>query len=262
MCITNEPSMAKIADESGVDYIFLDLELLGKEERQGHLDTVISKHKIEDLKRIKPHLKKSKLLVRINPVHRFTKKEIETSIEYGADTIMLPYFKSKDEVEFFLNTVDGRAETILLLETKEAFDNIDEILELKDKIDAVHIGLNDLHLSYDMSFMFELFISGHVTTLVDKFKINNIKFGIGGVAELGKGDIPAELVLNEHYKLGSSMCILSRSFSQTLSSDSKSSHANYKDKVADLRFFWDSIEPSQSHDDSLLFSQLIKERIS
>ena len=48
----------------GVDWIFVDLEIKGKLERQGHLDTVISRHKIEDISPIKNTLKKTKLLVR------------------------------------------------------------------------------------------------------------------------------------------------------------------------------------------------------
>ena len=53
MYITNNIDIAKIAEKSGVDWIFIDLEINGKEERQGHLDTVISRHSIEDVKKIK-----------------------------------------------------------------------------------------------------------------------------------------------------------------------------------------------------------------
>ena len=42
MYITNDERVAKVAESSGVDWIFVDLEILGKEKRQGHLDTVIS----------------------------------------------------------------------------------------------------------------------------------------------------------------------------------------------------------------------------
>ncbi|WP_214834823.1 hypothetical protein [Exiguobacterium sp. E4787] len=41
MYITNEPNIALLAEQNGVDWVFVDLELNGKEERQGHLDTVI-----------------------------------------------------------------------------------------------------------------------------------------------------------------------------------------------------------------------------
>ena len=56
MYITNDEQIAKIAEACGVDWIFIDLEINGKEQRQGHLDTVISRHRIGDVRRIKQFL--------------------------------------------------------------------------------------------------------------------------------------------------------------------------------------------------------------
>lgn len=211
MYITNKENVAKIAEDSGVDWIFIDLEINGKEERQGHLDTVISRHHIEDVKKIKSVLTKSELLVRVNPIYENSKNEIDKVIDDGADIVMLPFFKTKNEVETFIDYVDGRAKICLLCETAEAVENIDEILELKG-IDLIHIGLNDLHLSYNMNFMFELLADGTVEMLCKKFKQNGITYGFGGIAQLGQGDLPAECIIAEHHRLGSSMAILSRSF--------------------------------------------------
>src|SRR5690554_916178 len=77
MYITNEPKLALVAEESGIDWIFVDLEIKGKEARQGHLDTVISKHSLSDIKPIKNVLTKSKLLVRVNPIDETSKVEID-----------------------------------------------------------------------------------------------------------------------------------------------------------------------------------------
>ena len=211
MYITNKENVARIAEDSGVDWIFIDLEINGKEERQGHLDIVISRHHIEDVKKIKSVLTKAELLVRVNPIFDGSKKEIDKVINDGADIVMLPFFKIKNEVKTFIDYVDGRAKTCLLCETAEAVENIDEILELKG-IDLIHIGLNDLHLAYKMDFMFELLVDGTVEMLCDKFKAKGIPYGFGGIAQLGQGDLPAEYVIAEHYRLGSSMAILSRSF--------------------------------------------------
>jgi hypothetical protein len=68
MYITNNEYVARIAEKSGVDIIFIDLEINGKHQRQGHLDTVISKHSISDISKVKSVLSKAKLLVRINPI--------------------------------------------------------------------------------------------------------------------------------------------------------------------------------------------------
>ena len=53
MYITNKPEVAKIAEASGVDWIFLDMEFIGKDKRQGGLDTVQNHHTVEDVRVIK-----------------------------------------------------------------------------------------------------------------------------------------------------------------------------------------------------------------
>lgn len=63
---------------------------------------------------------KSKLLVRINPLYDGSKKEIDKVVDGGADIIMLPWFHTQDEAKKFVDLVDGRAKTILLVETTNA----------------------------------------------------------------------------------------------------------------------------------------------
>lgn len=211
MYITNDKRVAAIAEKCGVDWIFIDLEVLGKRERQGHLDTVMSDHKIQDIGKMKEAIHSSKILVRINSIFEGSKEEIEQVIKEGADMIMLPYFKKIEEVKYFLKQVNQRTKTCLLCETSEAVFHMDEILKLPG-IDCIFIGLNDLHLSYHMNFMFEPLANGIVEALCKKFKKQGIMYGFGGIAGLGHGDLPAENIIAEHYRLGSSMVILSRSF--------------------------------------------------
>ena len=215
MYITNDVEVAKIAEKYGVDRIWIDLEVNGKEERQKGMDTVKSKHNICDIGKIKPELSSSELLVRINPIYEKTQDEIEQVIKQGADIIMLPYFKTVDEVQQFVKYVNGRCKTMILVETPEAVEIIDDILNIKG-IDEVHIGLNDLHLGYKKKFMFELLTDGTVELLCNKFKEHNISsYGFGGISKIGTGDLPAEDILTEHYRLGSTTVILSRSFCNT-----------------------------------------------
>ena len=108
MYITNEPDVAQIAERAGVDRIFIDLETIGKEERQHNMDTVKSFHKIRDIGQIKPRLTKAELLVRINKIHPGSAEEIDEVIRQGADIVMLPYFKSVEEVKIFLDAAAGR----------------------------------------------------------------------------------------------------------------------------------------------------------
>lgn len=220
MYITNKPDVAKIAEQAGVDWIFLDMEFIGKDARQGGLDTVQNHHTVKDVKNIKASLNKAKVLVRVNPIHEAlpnypsSKDEIDDVIEAGADIVMLPFFKTVEEVKQFIRYVKGRAKTLLLVETVEAANLIDEILEVLG-IDMIHLGLNDLHLEMGMKFMFELLADGTVERLGNKIKAKGIPFGFGGIATLNGGELPGSMVLKEHVRLGSSMVIVSRSFCNT-----------------------------------------------
>ena len=217
MYITNNPVTAKIAQEAGVDRIWIDMEYIGKEERQGGMDTVKSHHTVDDIKLLRPIVTDSELLVRVNPLHDATEAyvssedEIEAVIKAGADVIMLPMFKTAKDAERFVNYVNGRAKVQLLLETAEAAENIDNILDV-DGVDEIHIGLNDLHLAYNQTFMFELLCDGKVASLCKKMRMKGIKYGFGGIARVGYGMLPAEYIIAEHYHLGSTAAILSRGF--------------------------------------------------
>ena len=217
MYITRRPEVARIAEQAGVDWIFLDMEFIGKAARQGGMDTVQNHHTVADVARIRQSISRAEVLVRVNPIHEAladypsSAEEIDAVIKAGADIVMLPYFKTVDEVRRFISMVGGRVKTCLLLETVEAAALIDEILEIKG-IDMIHIGLNDMHLQLGMKFMFELLANGTVDRLAAKIKAKGIPFGFGGIAQLNTGLLPGAAVLKEHVRIGSSMVILSRSF--------------------------------------------------
>lgn len=241
MYITNRPEVARIAEEVGVDWIFLDMEFIGKDSRQGGLDTVQNHHTVDDVKNIRKTIAKSKLLVRVNPIHEVldnypsSKDEIDAVIEAGADIVMLPFFKTVDEVSTFINYVGGRVKTILLVETIEAANLIDEILEVPG-IDMIHLGLNDLHLAKGMKFMFELLADGTVDVLGGKIKAKGIPFGFGGIATLDGGALPGSMVLKEHVRLSSSMVIVSRSFCNTdVVTDLNEVKQIFEKGIADIR---------------------------
>lgn len=220
MYITRDPEVARIAEEAGVDRVWVDLEYIGKAARQGGMDTVQSHHTIEDIRVVRGAISRAELLVRVNPIHGASasygdsRSEIEAAIAAGADRLMLPYFKTADEVGSFLEIVGGRVKNVLLLETPEAVACLDGILALPG-IDEIHIGLNDLSLGYGMKFMFQLMADGTVERLCFRFREAGIPYGFGGIAAPGKGLLPAERIIREHYRLGSTQVILSRSFCNT-----------------------------------------------
>ncbi len=218
MYITNRPDVAMIAERNGVDRIFVDMEYIGKDERQHGLDTVKNHHSFEDEMAVRKVLKTSQLLVRVNPIHEKqsdgypdSEEEIERVINAGADIVMLPYFKTVGEVERFVADVNGRAKTMLLLETAEAAELVDEVA-MVDGVDEIHIGLNDLAISYHSKFLFEMLSNGTVERLCNHLKHVGKPYGFGGLASLGRGLVPAEMIIKEHYRLGSTGAILSRSF--------------------------------------------------
>lgn len=217
MYITNNPVTAQIAQEAGVDRIWIDMEYIGKDKRQGGMDTVKNHHTIGDIKKLRPIVTNAELMVRVNPLHTATadycssEDEINQAIEAGADVIMLPMFRTADDVKRFVSCVNGRAKVQLLVETAEAAANMDSILEVPG-IDEIHIGLNDLHLAMRKTFMFELICDDTVASLCKKIKAKGIKYGFGGIARVGYGMLPAEHIIAEHYHLGSTAAILSRGF--------------------------------------------------
>lgn len=199
------------ADLAGVDRVMVDLETLGKYERQGHIDTLISSHSVNDVALVRSILKTASLMVRINPIHDESLAEIDAVIAGGAETVMLPMFTSVQEVETFVALINGRARVSLLLETAQALARAEQILSVNG-IHEVHFGLNDLHLALQLRFMFELLAGGLVDHLANLCTRRGLKFGFGGIARPGQGLLPAESILIEHARIGSTQVILSRDF--------------------------------------------------
>ena len=243
MYITNNPQIARIAEKYSVDRIWVDLEQIGKKERQGGMNTVQSTHTIQDVQVIRNSIEgRASLQVRVNPIYNGSKPEIDKVIEYGADIIMLPFFSTTKEVEKFIDMVDGRARTCLLLETVGAEKNLDEILEIPG-IDEIHIGLNDLHLQYHMDFMFELLSNGKVEEICNKIKNKGIPYGFGGIAKLDEGMLPARHIIAEHYRLGSTMAILSRSFYDSwIADDMEEVERTFKYGLGEIREYEQRLE--------------------
>lgn len=247
MYITNQPQVAKIAEKNTVDRIWVDLEIRDKVRRQHGLDTVISNHKVTDVNAVKEVLDTAKLMVRVNPISSDSKAEIDEVIRRGADIIMLPMYRNAEDAKRFLDCVDGRVNTVLLLETIEAEKNLDETLAV-DGVEEIHIGMNDLHLQYKMRFMFELLSNGTIENISKKIKSAGKKFGFGGVAQLNQGMLPARFILAEHYRMGSSAVILSRAFvHHTLLTDPKVAEEEFGVGMKAIREYedWLSKQPPE-----------------
>ena len=150
MYITNRPDIAQIAESSGVDRIFVDMEYIGKSDRQGGLDSVQNHHTVADVRAMKQAVESAEVLVRVNPIHEASdsysssQQEIDDVIRAGADIVMLPFITDVSQVRDFLRYVGGRAKTMPLIETPQSVEAIDEILAL-DGIDEIYIAIVCAH---------------------------------------------------------------------------------------------------------------------
>lgn len=212
MMICNDPEKARAALDAGVNRIFVDLEQIGKRERQQGHSTVISSHMLDDIAAIREALPSAELLVRTNPIHDGSCAEVDEIVSRGANVVMLPMFREREDVSRFVDYVRGRARICLLVETPQAFVRLPCILELADSVSEVYVGLNDLHLGLGLRFMFECLAGGLVDHAAALVREKGLRFGFGGLGRIHAGVIPAEMVLAEHVRLGSSLVILSRTF--------------------------------------------------
>ena len=211
MILAANPDSAKEAQCAGVNRVFYDLEFIGKAERQHGRNTVISNNKIDDIPAVRGVLTTSELLVRTNPIHAYSKSEIDKVIGYGADILMLPMVVDHHDVEQYVKMVNGRAKVCIMIETASSMARLDKILAVPG-VDEIFVGLNDLHISMGLTFMFELLSGGLVEYIANKCNTAGMPFGFGGIARIGDGMLPSDNILGEHVRLGSQSVILSRTF--------------------------------------------------
>lgn len=225
--ITNDPAFARRCDALDGMRLWVDLERMGKAERQAGRNTFISMHQLEDVGRVRRVLKRSPLMVRVNPLHEGTRAEVQAVIDQGADQLMLPMFTHADQVREFSEIVAGRLPLVCLLETSGALATVQEWIETAG-LREVYVGLNDLHLSLGCRFMFEPLADGAVDRVAKVATDRGLRFGFGGIARLDEGLLPGRDVLGEHLRLGSRAVILSRTFH-------RDSEAVFEHEVANLR---------------------------
>lgn len=234
MILADTPEAALCAQNAGVDRVFYDLEYVGKAERQHGRNTVLSQNDIENLPAIRKVVTTSQLLVRTNPIHAYTAMEVEKAIAYDADILMLPMVMDHHDVETYVKLVNGRAKVCIMIETAAAMARLDKILAVPG-VDEIFVGLNDLHISMGLTFMFELLSDGLVEYIAQKCNNAGVPFGFGGIARIGEGMLPSDYILGEHMRLGSTSVILSRTFKGVVGVDANARPVNLKEEVDKVR---------------------------
>jgi hypothetical protein len=211
--ITNDPRLALEADRAGIDRVFIDLERLGKCERQAGRGLFLSDHSLADAARIRPLLEHARLQVRVDPWHAGSPAQIDAALAAGAGYVMLPYFQRLEHAAQFVRAVRGRALPILLVETAAAAAQLADLCGLPG-LAEVHIGLNDLSLSLGKRFLFEVLLDGTVDAMCATLRQHHIPFGFGGIGSLSNRSLPVdpELILAAQVCQGATRGWLGRTF--------------------------------------------------
>lgn len=229
--ITNDTARAALAVKAGVQRIMVDLEYIGKSDRQP-AGSLISAHSFDDISAVRAVISGASLIVRINPAGETTRTEIEEAISRGADFIMLPMVTGPDQMALVKAIIAGRAKLIPLIEHIDALNNAEAILNAG--ADEAYLGLNDLHLSLGQHFMFEPLADGLVDGFAKACAIRGIAFGFGGVGKMGAGQLPADAIIAEHARLGSTRVIISRAFDRALEAAGTTSDDAYIQGVNEI----------------------------
>lgn len=248
IAITNDPKQAQNLSECGIQQIMVDTEIMGKVERQGHKDTIISDHSLNDIIALRDLSLDAEIICRINPFHRGTFNEIDTAIRNGTDVIMIPMITSMENYQSIVDKINNRAKVLPLIETPYSFFKLSEILDYS-KLTQIHFGLNDLCISLGMKNLFEVLLSHTFQDTLSNVKISGMTKGIGGIGDpqISQKVSPLAL-LNSYMKCGSNSVILSRSFF------TKSSEKEYI--IRSLEIFENSIKAGHN---SSTDNELIKQ---
>ncbi len=211
--ITNDVEVARQAEQAGVERIMIDLERRGKAARQVGRSLFLSSHEMEDVCRVRSVLARSKLAVRIDPLHPGSRDQINRAVSHGADFIVLPFFERLRHAEKFVAMLDGRAAAILLVESASASAIVAELCQLPG-VTEIHIGLNDLSISLGLHSWCELLTSSVLEELCAILRASRMPFGFGGIGSLSCLDLPItpELVLAQQVCQGATRGWLSRAF--------------------------------------------------
>ena len=211
--LTDDPALAAEADIAGVARIGIDIERLGKAERQASVAGRHSTHVLADLARLRPVVRRADLFIRVNALHSGTPQEVEQALRLGATAIMLPFFRATTEAEAFIETVRGRAKVLLLVETATAALRIREIAALPG-LDEIMFGLNDLRLEFRIPSHFEMLASPLMDMLAREVRRAGVALGIGALARPDATGLPVppDLVLAQYPRLGATGAWIARSF--------------------------------------------------
>ena len=209
--MTDDPEEIALASAAGVDRIGPDLETWMKEDRQGGMGHRISSHDPDSIGLVDRDAGDAIPFCRVDPIHDGSAAQIDQVIRLGARQVMLPMFRTVEEVRTFVELVNGRAHPVLLVETVAATIRLPQILQVEG-VSGIHIGLNDLRIDSRLSNPVELLISPWLETICRTVRRSGLPLLIGGVASVADETlpIPPEPVIARLLELGASGSLVTR----------------------------------------------------
>ena len=208
-----DPVLARRADAAGIDRIGLDLEVMGKADRQRGLGTWVSAHRVEQLPAMRRAVAHGELFCRINPIHPGSRAEIDAVLAHGVDVLMLPMFTTVGEVQTFVALIDGRAKAVPLLEHRGAAEDIERIVRVPG-LDCLHVGLTDLALSLKAPNRFALMASPLMDRIAAAAHGAGLRLCVGGIGRAldDSQPVPTDAVYAQYARLDATGALVSRAF--------------------------------------------------
>jgi hypothetical protein len=218
--VTADIELAERAERVGVERVLVDLETVGKAERQAGQNLFQSTHTLDDVLALRRVLSRTRLMVRTNPIHDGSADELRDVLRAGADVVMLAMARSTEDAARFVELVDDRAVVSILIENAEALEALPGIVRVPG-VSEIHVGLNDLRLSLGHALLFEPLLEGYVDRAAHIVRDAGLRFGFGGVASPRTSGLPVppERIIGEHVRLHSRLGWLGRSFRQRVEGD-------------------------------------------
>ena len=209
---TTDPLLGLKAEKAGVDGVVVDWESRGKKARQKNHPLETNYDTPQDVHNLSEKLT-IPVIVRINALGTRTASEINCALDNGAKIIMLPMARSVDDVKKFLKLIDGRAETIIQVETPTLASDAESLKTLD--WDYVYIGLNDLMVATGKSSIWQALFDGTAENISSKLR--GRAYGFGGATIIGGGEpIINALILHELVRLGGTISLMRRTLKKEL----------------------------------------------
>lgn len=204
---STDRKIIRLADQGGISGFVVDWENRGKTQRQQGYDTQISSDSYEDLRKVRKITDKN-IICRINNVPELIDEEIEKAISFGANEILVPMIRSTKEVAGLLDTINQRCNLALMLETREAVSQVNNLASFP--ISRIFLGLQDLSIDFGYANIFKPLCDNTVDRIRSKIAA---PFGFGGATLPHKGyPLPCKLLLSELVRLNCDFTFLRRSF--------------------------------------------------